>query len=294
MSPRTRWFTGIAAVAIYLGVHAWLGGLRSDHAWLALAGLALWLAPKRARTIALFIAPFLIMAMVYDAQRYWAATWRGPVHVTGPYVWELAWFGIGTAGGKITPAGWWQLHHRSWLDLVCGSAYLLFLPGFIAMAAWWRFRESRPEGQEVWWAMLWLYLAAYATFLIYPAAPPWYVDHYGLGPAVLTAPRESGGAARFDALLGVSWFAQFYGHSTNVFGAIPSLHVGQTFLAVIYAWRFHTLRVLATVFWALVLFASVYLNHHYIVDGLAGMVLAVGAAMIMTAWRRSRPALSPG
>jgi membrane-associated phospholipid phosphatase len=216
------------------------------------------------------------------------------VQVTGLHTLELAWFGIGAAGGKITPAAWWQLHHRAWLDLACGSAYLLFLPVFIAMAAWWRFRERRPEGQDVMWAMLWLNLAGYAIYLIYPAAPPWYVDHYGLGPAVLTAPPESGGAARFDQLLGVSWFAQFYGHNTNVFGAMPSLHVGQTFLAVIYAWRFHTLRVVATVFWAVVFLSSVYLDHHYLVDGLAGMLLAAGAALIMSAWRRTRPALSPG
>ena len=36
--------------------------------------------------------------------------------------------------------------------------------------------------------MLLLNLLAYATYLIYPAAPPWYVAHYGLGPACLDGP----------------------------------------------------------------------------------------------------------
>jgi hypothetical protein len=294
MSPRARGLTGLAAAAIYLGAHAWLGGLRSDHAWLALAGLALWVASGRMRPYALFIAPFLIMTAVYDAQRYWAAAWRGPVHVAGPHAWELAWFGIATAAGKITPAAWWQLHPHAWLDLVCGAAYLLFLPVFIALAAWWRFGERRPEAQDVMWAMLWLNLAAYAIYLIFPAAPPWYVDHYGLGPAVLTAPPESGGAARFDTLLGVAWFAWFYGHSTNVFGAIPSLHVGQMFLAAIYAWRFRSLRFAATSYFALVAFASVYLNHHYLVDGLVGMALAVLAMAATTAGAKKNAVLSRG
>lgn len=288
MSPRPRWLVGIAAVAVFLGVHAVLGGLRSDHGWLALAGLAAWVARGRAQPIALFIAPFLIMGAVYDGQRYWAAALRGPVRIAEPHAWELAWFGLTTAGEKITPSAWWQLHTRAWLDLICGAVYLLFLPAFVGLAAWWRFRERRIEAQDVMWAMLWLNLAAYAIYLLYPAAPPWYVDRYGIGPAVLTAPPESGGAARFDALLGVSWFAQFYGRNANVFGAIPSLHVGQTFLAVLYAWRFRSLRVFATGFWALVAFASVYLNHHYVVDGLVGMTLAVGAMVAVSAWRRQR------
>jgi inositol phosphorylceramide synthase catalytic subunit len=291
MSARTRWIAGLAAVAVFLGAHASLGGLRRDHLGLALAGLAAWIARGRLRPIALFLAPFLIMAAIYDGQRYWAEAVRGPVHVTEPRALELAWFGIATPEGHVTPAAWWQRHTHAWLDLVCGAAYLLFLPAFVAMAAWWRFRERRTEAQEVMWAMLWLNLAAYAIYLIYPAAPPWYVDHYGLGPAVLAAPPESGGAARFDALLGVSWFAQFYGRSANVFGAIPSLHVGQTFLAALYAWRFRSLRIFATSFWAVVAFASVYLNHHYLVDGLAGMALAGAAMAAASAWRnRAVPA----
>jgi membrane-associated phospholipid phosphatase len=42
----------------------------------------------------------------------------------------------------------------------------------------------------------------------------------------------------------------------------------------------------ATVFWAVVAFSSVYLNHHYVVDGLAGMAFAVAAWGSMFLWRR--------
>jgi membrane-associated phospholipid phosphatase len=102
---------------------------------------------------------------------------------------------------------------------------------------------------------------------------------------VLTATPEAAGAARFDALFGVTWFARVYAKNANVFGAIPSLHVGQTFLAVLFAWRFGSLRLVATACWLLVAFGSVYLNHHYIVDGLVGMVFAVGAATALRIWR---------
>lgn len=289
MNARARAVGGLLAAAAFLAAHAFAGGLRGDHVALAAGGLAAWLTRGRWRVIAAFVAPLLIMIAVYDAQRYWAGAWRGPVRVTEPRAWELAWFGIGAGDTKVTPAAWWQTHTHPVLDVACGAAYLLFVPAFIAFAAWWRFRERRPEAQDVMWTMLWLNVAAYVTYLAYPAAPPWYVDRHGLGPAVLNAAPESGGAARFDALLGVSWFANFYGRSANVFGAIPSLHVGQTFLAVLFAWRFRSLRAVATGFWLLVAFGSVYLNHHYVVDGVIGMAFASAAFIALLWWRRARP-----
>jgi membrane-associated phospholipid phosphatase len=71
-----------------------------------------------------------------------------------------------------------------------------------------------------------------------------------------------------------------------VFGAMPSLHVGQTFLAVLFAWRSARCAVSRRRS-GLVCFASVYLNHHYVIDGLAGMALALGvwAAIEGRAWR---------
>ncbi len=290
MNGRTRTLIGLAAAGAFLGAHAALGGLRGDHLGLALAGGLAWSATGRWRSVAALGAPLLIMLAVYDAQRYWIEALRGPIHVAEPRAWELAWFGVTTTAGRVTPAQWWQTHTHVGLDAICGAAYLLFVPVFLALVAWWRFRERRAEAQQVMWAMLWLNLAGYATYVIYPAAPPWYADHYGLGPAVLTAPPEAAGAARFDALFGVSWFAHYYSRSANVFGAIPSLHVGQTFLAVLFAWRYGSLRAIATAFWAVVLFGSVYLNHHYLVDGIVGMVFAAGAAAVAMSRARGEPA----
>lgn len=267
----------------FVGTHAALGGLRGDHLALAAAGLAAYYAGPRLRTTGRFLLPLLIMAAVYDAQRYWAGGWRGRVRVAEPRDWELAWFGVATETGRVTPAEWWQTHTHPVLDALTGAAYLLFIPVFLGCAAWWRFREKRPEGERVMWAMLFLNLAAYATHLAYPAAPPWYVARYGPGEAVLSALPEAGGAARFDALFNVRWFAEYYGKNANVFGAIPSLHVGQTFLAVLYAWQLRSLRAFVTVFWLTVLLGSVYLNHHYLVDGLAGMGFAAGAWALLEA-----------
>ena len=307
MSTRTErffaewraWWGGLGAAGRYaplgigagfLAVHAVLGGLRADHAALVAAALAIYYAGPRLRMVGRFLLPLLLMVAVYDAQRYWAEELRGRVRVSEPNELERAWFGVTMGGETVTPAAWWQQHTHAALDLVCGAAYLVFVPVFLMAVAWWRFGKKMPEAEDVMWAMLWLNVSAYVVWMLYPAAPPWYVDRHGLGPALLSALPEAGGAARFDALLGVTWFADYYGRNANVFGAIPSLHVGQTFLAVLFAWRFRSLRAVTTGFWLLTLFASVYLNHHYLVDGLAGMALA-GVAWAMAG---RKPAISRG
>ncbi len=289
LGAAARWLPVLGALG-FLAVHAGLGGLRPDHGLLAGVVLAGYYAGPRVRLFFLFLLPILIVGAVYDAQRYWADALRATVHVAGPHQGELDWFGLAEGGRLVTPAAWLQTRTRAAMDLACGAAYLLFIPVFFGVAGWWLFKAKIRDADLVMWAMLGLNLAAYATYLLYPAAPPWYVDHYGLGPAILSAAPEAAGAARFDALLGVRWFAGYYGRNANVFGAIPSLHVGQTFLAVLYAWQFRSLRGFTTGFWLLVFFASVYLNHHYVIDGLVGMVFALGVWVGVRWWARRRTA----
>lgn len=282
-----RWLP-LAAMGVYFLGHAALGGWRADPVMIGLALLLVYYAGPRVRPWFRFLLPLAIFGMVYDAQRYWAEELRAEVRVAEPHEWEVNWFGIGEEGELITPAAWWQTRTHPALDLVCGAVYLVFLPAYLVTAAWWRFKERRREADWTMWALMGLNLMGYATYLIYPAAPPWYVDRYGMGPAVLTAAPDAAGAARFDALLGVEWFAGFYGHNANVFGAIPSLHVAQTFLTMLFAWQFRSLRFTATAYWLLMTFASVYLNHHYLVDGIVGMVFALVAWLAVWRWVRNR------
>jgi hypothetical protein len=277
-----RWLLAVLAAA-FLSLHYAMGGLRGDHVRLVAAALAVYYLGPRLARLWRFLLPLVLVAAIYDAQRYWAAPMRARVRVAEPRAWELAWFGIHGPHGLITPAAWLQARTHPQLDLAAGAAYLLFIPVFLACAAWWYLGRPKPGAIQVMWAMLWLNLAGYATYLLYPAAPPWYADHYGVGPAVLSAAPEPGGGARFDALVGANWFSSVYGRNANVFGAIPSLHVGQTFLALLFALRFRSLRTATASFWLIIFFSSVYLNHHYIVDGLVGMAYAA-AAYATEAW----------
>ena len=76
--------------------------------------------------------------------------------------------------------------------------------------------------------------------------------------------------------------AGFYGKSADVFGAIPSLHIVYPFLALGYGWRLPRFRWVALGYFLLVCFAAVYLNHHYVLDILVGLGVALS---VMGAFR---------
>ncbi len=236
------------------------------------------------------VLPFVLMLLVYDSQRVWLEAVRGEVHVADLHAAELRCFGLQDGGERVIPAQWWQTRTYAWLDLICGVAYLAYVPVFLAAVWWWR-RAGAPV-ERVMWVFFWVNVLGFAGYVIYPAAPPWYVELYGLGPAQLDAAPAAAGAARFDALIGRPIFANYYAQSSNVFGAMPSLHAGVPFLALLYALRLRSLRVLTGVLAATTAFAAVYLNHHYVLDVLAGQALAltVFAVAELAISRRGRPA----
>jgi len=122
----------------------------------------------------------------------------------------------------------------------------------------------------------------WVVWIGWPAAPPWYIDLYGPGPALLSAPPSPAGAARFDAIVGTPLFASFYARSSNVFGAMPSLHAGYAILTAIVSFSAGGwLRRFTIVYAALMAFAAVYLRHHYLLDVIAGALVALAADVVV-------------
>jgi len=298
LTPLARW-SPPAAAAAYQAVHGVAGGWRGDHLLLGLAAVLLHLAGPALRPLFRLAVPFLLMIAVYDSQGYYARALRGEVvHVREPYELELRLFGVATPDGPVTPAHWWQSRTHAALDLLTGGAYLLFAPAFLATAAWHalvlpRRRPAEAEAirrraERMMWALLLLVVGGCAMYYWYPAAPPWYVDRYGLGPARFDVPGNPAGGARFDALLGVTIFHDYYSRAPNIFGAIPSLHAAYPLLALFYAWRQRSLVAPCAAYFLLICFAAVYLNHHYVIDLLwgAAYALAAGGAVERLARRR--------
>lgn len=281
LTPLQKWGP-LAAVAAYWGALSALHGFRPDHVNIGVSLLVLYYAGSAIRPLLKFLFPLLLTGIIYDSQRFYSDYIRGAIHVAEPYHFDKYFFGIPTVNGVLTPNEWWQLHTSPFLDVITGFMYLFFIGIYVLFAAYFYFykyeklgntRLPKPIGMM--WGFFWLNMLGYSTYYWYAAAPPWYVAEHGLGPADLSVAASSAGCARFDQVLGTHLFTGMYGRAADVFGAIPSLHVSYPFMAIYFAFRYSTGRVFAIVFYLLMCFSAVYLNHHYILDILWGTSYAI-------------------
>lgn len=281
-------------LAGFWGLHISMGGFRTDHLVVIFLALAYYGGP-RTQNLFCFFLPFTLYLTLYDSQGYYAEWLRGDVRVAEPYQFDMTFFGIETSEGRLLPSQWLQNHTYPALDVITGLSYIIFIPVFLAVGLYFRFglakmknnrlspERIRIKTHALMWGMFWLNIICCSTYYWYPAAPPWYVDIYGLGPAQLDAAPSAAGALRFDAILGVNLFADLYAKCPNIFGAIPSLHVAFPLLSVYFAFKLTSLRVFCLGFYLLISFSAVYLNHHYILDILWGSAYA-----LLVAWAMDR------
>jgi membrane-associated phospholipid phosphatase len=270
----------------YVAAVALLGGLRADHVLIGLLGL-LDLYNEKTRSFLRHFFPFILTGVAFDSMRYFY--WQGiagRVHVAEPYLNERAWFGI---GGQ-TPNEWLAAHPSPILDLLCGLAYLIYVGEYLLFAFVLFFRRRFDLLDLMARAFLLVNLLGFATYFLYPAAPPWYVNAFGLGPARMHIQPFAAGANRFDQILGTHLFDQMYGRGVDVYGAYPSLHVSYPLIAAWACFRARELRwarPLAAGFFLLMCFSAVYLQHHYVTDVVLGVVYAVVTLAVLACIQRS-------
>jgi len=212
-----------------------------------------------------------------------------PVHYTMPIRFDEWMF-----GGTL-PTEWLQEHlcgdpcerasHPRWYDVLLTTVYAShFLTGLTIAAVLW----VRDRSEWVLWMRRYLAInfGALVIYLVYPMAPPWMASELGLIEAAL--PRLTGrgwadlGLGRFDLVLqGVG----------NPVAAMPSLHAGIAFLVAMYGiWRLRTpLRFLLVLYPFAMSFALVYYAEHYVVDILAGALLAALVMIGCRLWERRLP-----
>jgi membrane-associated phospholipid phosphatase len=242
---------------------------------------ARWLALLRG---AACLLPFPLTGALYESLRG-VFRQHGRVHVGDLAALEAHLFSVATAEGPRPLSEVIARHASAWLDAWCGATYFLFLIEIIGVTAYLAFR-ARSRALELSLGFLMVNLLGWLVWVCYPAAPPWYVDAYGPQAAALDVVSSPAGLLRFDALLGLPLASSFYAQSADVFGAVPSLHVAYATLVVcVVASLGGRLRVAALGFALSMAFSALYLRHHYIVDVLAGALLAVLVALGMRAFR---------
>ena len=269
-------------------------GLRPEHLALAAVVFVLTWAGERPRRFLAAHFPFALAGLVYDLSRL-VFTRRASVHVGDLWAAERALFGVDTPAGRVALVDLVAARPHVALDLLCGATYLLYVAAVFCTTAY-LFARRSPRAARLAWAFFATNALGWTIWLLFPAAPPWYVDRYGLGPVVLDAASDPAGASRFDALVGLPLFASYYAKSANIFGAMPSLHVAYATLPALAVWPLGARWRVAGAAWALLMaFSAVYFRHHYILDVLAGAAVAlaahraVGAAYgLAAAWQAKR------
>jgi membrane-associated phospholipid phosphatase len=171
-----------------------------------------------------------------------------------------------------------------WYDVFFTTVYAShFLTGLtIAAVLWVRRREEWLKWMRRYVA---INFGALIVYILYPMSPPWMASEDGYIHEVI--PRLTGrgwrdlGLGRFDLVLqGVG----------NPVAAMPSLHAGITFLVAAYGiWRLRTpFRFLLVLYPLAMCTTLVYYGEHYLVDVLAGGVLAALVMVGCGLWERHR------
>ncbi|HEY0638027.1 MAG TPA: phosphatase PAP2 family protein [Pseudonocardiaceae bacterium] len=242
--------------------------------------------------------PLLGALLAYDYSRGVADTLGMPVRVA-----ELAEADRWLFGGTV-PTVWLQerlydVGTVPWWEVPVSLVYFshFIVPWVLAAAFYLRDRER--------WAgyMRRIVLLSYAgllTYVLVPAAPPWFASEEG----VIREPVERIATRGWD-LLGLrtagAWLADAQA-DVNLVAALPSLHAAFAMMIAVTAWplvRRRLARVALAAFPVAMGFSLVYGGEHYVTDVLVGWVYvaaACGAARLWERWRaghRERTAAEP-
>ena len=273
---------------LYIVAIAALGGLATYHVLLGLLAGVLYLHNERTRLFLRTLFPLVLTGVLFDSMRYyyWPGI-EGRVHVIEPYLFERAWFGIG--GRTVNEI--FLARHWPALDLAAGFAYVAFAAEYVGLVLLLFFRGRVDAARTAARCFLLVNAMGFATYFVYPAAPPWWVTANGLGAVPVRIHPGPAATIRFDALLGIHLFQNMYGNGIDVFGSYPSLHVSYPFLALALAFLYRELRWARTptvVFFLLICVSAVYLQHHYVTDVVLGIVYAaVALAAVLLLERRA-------
>jgi len=164
---------------------------------------------------------------------------------------------------------WSQRFAHPLLTDYMAFTYALYIIFPLVLMYFLSYRNRRKDLKQIILALTFAFIAGFIGYVFVPCSPPRYflLGHYI--PEHLQGFLYNMLQARWDALSQVSA------------GAFPSLHVGISTVALIFAYRFrNTGRLDKVLFWIYLplivsLWAStVYLRHHWFIDILAGWTLA--------------------
>jgi membrane-associated phospholipid phosphatase len=284
-------YAGPAAYFAVLGVWIVTRGLPTARwpvaLWLMLGMLSFTLRDVRRwiNGVALEWFPFVSFLFIYDIARSFANRLM-PTNVNVPIDGDKLLF-----AGRV-PTVWLQDHlwhgvnNVRWYDYAAFGVYMTyFFATLLVGAALWIFAYHRFRRYVA--AVGVLTITGFLTYVLFPAAPPWYAS-------------DAGSIGHSERLTGIVWSHTLPGFSTvvkssqslaNPVAAMPSLHAGFTLLIVLTLWKSARwwARIPLAAYPVLMGFTLVYFAEHYVVDILAGWVYAA-CVYVAVEWVAARRA----
>lgn len=233
--------------------------------------------------------PIVAVLCVYDFSRGAADSLGIPVNVTPMIEFDRAVF-LGE-----TPTEWLQAHLYAsdavrWWDVAFTLVYTSYfiVPFALAGALWARDRGAFLAFTR---RLVTLALAGLATYVLYPAAPPWMAAEQGLLDGVERT------TARGWEVLDVGTAAMFSRGqgAVNLVAAVPSLHTAFVALVALFLWgRVRPVWRPLLALYPLAMGATlVATGEHYFFDVLLGCLYAGAVMAAWTWWERRRLRAAP-
>ena len=230
----------------------------------------LWV--MRDRIAFLDFSPFLLMLFTYEVIRsVILAVGTGGVHVADLILWEKT-LCAGIIPSSVLQQTFGARMYTGLLDFVTNAFYMTHFFSVILMGIiLWIKRKAH------YWAFIMglivLSYAAFLTYVVFPAAPPWWASMNGY---------LRGQPVDLDHSL---LSPEYIFATANPLGAMPSVHTAwpvYLFFYSLYIWGRKALPVV--ILPAGVAISSIYLGHHYLVDVLGGIGYATLAFVFATQW----------
>jgi hypothetical protein len=260
------------------------GDVRWDHLVMMVAIPSIAYGSARTKRLYVGAHPIALVSLLYDGMRYVKNVGVSPerVHDCDLRALELSLFGVNVDGTKITLNDWFLTHHWTWVDVYCSIPYGTYIFACLGVAVILYFKDYHATMRFAWVFFL-MNVAAFVTYHVYPAAPPWYYHAHGCEISMTAMPSAGPRLLHVDEVLGISYFKGLYARSSDLYGAVPSLHVAYPLLIVLEGWRSFRwpARVASLIFAASMAFAAVYLDHHWIFDIVLGVGYCLGARALV-------------
>ncbi len=267
---------GIIILAYLLWCHFGMQEIKSEHYILVFIWLVGYYFNDTSRRFVKAFSFFIIFWIIYDGMRVVPNYTINTVHIQQPYEFEKWFFGIIDAGKTLTPNEYFAIHSHKILDFLSGFFYINWMPIPLGFGVY-LFIKDKALFLQFSAAFLLVNLVGFAIYYIYPAAPPWYVEKYGFD-LQLGVPGSRAGLERFDTLINYPLFQNIYNKNANVLAAMPSLHATYPLIVLFYSIKKRMNKKIVGIFAIFTLgiwFSAVYSNHHYIIDVLAGIAIAL-------------------